>query len=247
MLVNQRHHIPRGQRNILQALRHLPAPCARLVLALSMVVMALPGALRAETAAGATGMLSGTEVMIEEMIREMDVVEAAPAAPAPAARPESSESPFMACIPNIRPVGGAVTSAFGYRRHPVYKRKMFHTGIDFSASEGTRVEATGNGTVAFAGYDKGYGQKVIVNHGFGYMTTYAHLSKALVRQGQKVRRGEVIALSGNTGISTGPHLHYEVQKDGVRVDPAAYFFDAANPDRFITIQQPSAGRPDSNS
>ncbi|WP_242664245.1 M23 family metallopeptidase [Chlorobium sp. N1] len=235
---------------LLQAFRPSRLPFARQAMAAVILTasafMAPTPALPAETPATAAGKPSGTEIMIEEMIRQMDTPEAAASAPAAPAE-EPAASVFLACIPNVRPVGGSITSGFGYRKHPIYNRRMFHTGIDFSAAEGSPVAATGNGTVAFSGYEKGYGQKVIINHGFGYSTTYAHLSKSLVRQGQKIRRGEVIALSGNTGISTGPHLHYEVHKDGVRVDPAAYFFDADNPDRFITIQQPSAEAIDSNS
>ena len=96
-----------------------------------------------------------------------------------------------------------------------------------------------DGIVAFSGYDKGYGQKIIINHGYGYKTVYAHLSKPLVSQGQKVKRSEIIALSGNTGVSTGPHLHYEVRKDNARVNPTAYFFDGTNSNKFLSIKKTS--------
>ncbi|KZK74117.1 MAG: hypothetical protein A3K90_07840 [Pelodictyon luteolum] len=248
MFVNKRPNVLRGHMRTLQALLpQVPSfTHAALALFITCSVLFPPASLlHAETPAPG-GLLTGTELMIEQMIRQMDGTE--PLASSSASTElEGEGSPFLACIPNIRPVNGSVTSEFGYRKHPIYKSRMFHTGVDFAASEGSRVEATGNGTVIFSGYEKGYGQKVVINHGFGFMTAYAHLSKSLVRQGQKIRRGEVIALSGNTGISTGPHLHYEVYKDRVRVDPAAYFFDASNPDRFITIQQPSEDGPDSNS
>jgi murein DD-endopeptidase MepM/ murein hydrolase activator NlpD len=192
------------------------------------------------------GLLATTEQMIEQLILQID-----------RQRNNSTESrevtenptptPYFSSIPNIRPVGGSITSAFGNRIHPIYKVSLFHSGIDFSASEGTRVQSTGDGVVAYSGYDKGYGQKITINHGFGYKTIYAHLSKSLVRQGQKIKRGEIIALSGNTGISTGPHLHYEVQKDNVKVNPTAYFFDESNPDKFITTQKTAPEQSDNNS
>ena len=106
--------------------------------------------------------------------------------------------------------------------------------------------STGDGIVAFSGYDKGFGQKVTINHGYGYKTIYAHLSKLLVRQGQKISRGDIIALSGNTGASTGPHMHYEVHKNNVIVNPTAYFFNG-KPDKLITIKQTSPEEEGNNS
>ena len=192
------------------------------------------------------GLLATTEQMIEQLILQID-----------SQKNNSSESrelaenpnptPFFSSIPNIKPVTGSITSGFGRRLHPIYNVTLFHTGIDFSAAEGTRVHSTGDGVVAFSGYDKGYGQKVIISHGYGYKTIYAHLSKSLVRQGQRIQRGEIIALSGNTGVSTGPHLHYEVLKDNVKVNPTAYFFDGNNPDKFITKQKASPEQSGDNS
>lgn len=157
----------------------------------------------------------------------------------------SASKRYFSSIPNIKPLEGPLTSGFGLRHHPLYGRQHFHHGVDIAARTGSRVMATGDGIVSFAGYERGYGQKIVISHGYGFTTLYAHLSKALVRQGQRVRRGEVIALSGNTGISTGPHLHYEVHKEGIRTDPTAYFFDTARPEEFITIEQhPEA--PDGN-
>ncbi|HWR01349.1 MAG TPA: M23 family metallopeptidase [Chlorobaculum sp.] len=125
--------------------------------------------------------------------------------------------------PNIRPITGMISSDFGMREHPILKRVLFHAGTDFSAPVGTKVIVTADGTVAFSGFDRGFGKTVIINHANGYQTVYAHLSKTVIRQGQHVNRGDVIAFSGNTGLSTGPHLHYEVHKDNVQVNPIGYF------------------------
>ncbi len=134
--------------------------------------------------------------------------------------------------PNIRPIIGLISSDFGMREHPILKRILFHAGTDFSAPVGTKVIVTADGTVAFSGFDKGFGKTVIINHGNGYQTVYAHLSKTVIRQGQHVNRGDVIAFSGNTGLSTGPHLHYEVHKDNVQVNPIGYFSnDISHPHR----------------
>lgn len=184
------------------------------------------------------GLLATTEQMIEELIMQIDIQKEG--LPEKGEITENSNpTAFVSSIPNIKPLDGSVTSSFGIRIHPVYNMPFFHSGIDFSASPGTKVETTGDGIVAFSGYDRGYGQKIIINHGYGYKTIYAHLSKALVRQGERVRRGKVIALSGNSGLSTGPHLHYEVQKNSVKVNPTAYFFDEANPDTFIMTEKAS--------
>ncbi len=184
------------------------------------------------------GLLANTEKMIEQLILQIESQKNNTAESGELAE-NTNPAPFFSCIPNIKPIIGSITSAFGRRLHPVYNVTLFHSGIDFAASEGTRVHSTGDGVVSFSGYDKGYGQKVTINHGYGFKTVYAHLSKSLVRQGQRVNRGEIIALSGNTGVSTGPHLHYEVQKDNVQVNPTAYFFDQNNPDKFITTQKTS--------
>jgi murein DD-endopeptidase MepM/ murein hydrolase activator NlpD len=193
------------------------------------------------------GLLATTEQMIEQLILQIDRQRNNTPESREVAENPAPPAPYFSSIPNIRPVGGSITSAFGNRMHPIYKVTLFHSGIDFSASEGTRVQSTGNGVIAYSGYDKGYGQKIIINHGYGYKTIYAHLSKSLVRQGQRIKRGEIIALSGNTGISTGPHLHYEVEKDNVKVNPTAYFFDESNPDKFITTQKTAPEQSDNNS
>jgi len=194
----------------------------------------------------AKGLLASTEQIIEQMIMKIDFQKDNTTEPTELAENPNPTS-FFSSIPNIKPITGAISSAFGDRIHPIYNVTLFHSGIDISASEGTRIQTTGDGIVAFSGYDKGYGQKITINHGYGYKTIYAHLSKSLVRQGQKVTRGDIIALSGNTGVSTGPHLHYEIQKDNIKVNPTAYFFDETNPDKFITTQKKVSNGHDNNS
>jgi len=128
-------------------------------------------------------------------------------------------------IPAIDPIrSGVITDGFGMRFHPILRKRIMHEGIDIVADYGTPVYATGDGTVSYVGPRGGYGNALEIDHGFGYSTVYGHLSKPMVREGQKVRRGQVIALSGNSGLSTGPHLHYEVIRNGVHVDPTSYFF-----------------------
>ena len=191
-------------------------------------------------------LLASTEQIIEQMIMKMDFQKENTTEPTELAENPNPTS-FFSSIPNIKPVSGSITSAFGVRVHPIYNVSLFHQGVDISASEGSKIETTGDGVVAFSGYDKGYGQKITINHGYGYKTIYAHLSKSLVRQGQKVKRGDIIALSGNTGATTGPHLHYEVLKDNVKVNPTAYFFDETNPEKFITTQKTEPDGRDNNS
>ncbi len=127
-------------------------------------------------------------------------------------------------IPAIEPCNGTIGDGFGMRMHPILHIERMHDGIDFVTNEGTPVYVTGDGTVDFTGVKEGFGIVVEVNHGFGYTTVYAHLSKILVKDGQKVKRGQEIALTGDTGLSTGPHLHYEVHHDGVALDPQEFFF-----------------------
>ncbi|HEY5528422.1 MAG TPA: peptidoglycan DD-metalloendopeptidase family protein [Thermoleophilia bacterium] len=120
------------------------------------------------------------------------------------------------------PVNGNVTSGFGYRMHPIFHVMKMHTGVDISAGMGTPIKAAAAGTVIFAGWRGGYGQAVIISHGNGLATLYAHQSKLLVSVGDKVKRGEVIGKVGSTGYSTGPHLHFEVRVGGNPVDPMGY-------------------------
>ena len=140
------------------------------------------------------------------------------------------KSELLASIPAIQPVTKSgiarLASGFGSRIHPIYKTYMMHTGIDFSAPIGTEIYATGNGTIAKVEYNgRGYGNNVTINHGVGYSTLYGHMSKVAVRPGQKVKRGDIIGYVGNTGSSTGPHVHYEVIKNGQKINPINFFFN----------------------
>ena len=147
----------------------------------------------------------------------------------------------MENIPAIQPVLNKdlkrVASGYGVRIDPVYHVRKFHQGMDFTAPTGTEVFATGNAKVSFVGWKQGYGNTVILDHGFGYQTLYAHLFKALERKGQKVRRSDIIALVGNTGKSTGPHLHYEVRLHGKPVDPRNYYFYDLSPEEYDQMIQ----------
>lgn len=144
---------------------------------------------------------------------------------------------MLASIPAIQPVPNKnlkrMASGFGYRMHPIYKVKKMHWGMDFSAPKGTKIFATGDGTVEDVIITRrGYGKHIVLNHGYGYKTLYGHMSKIMVKQGQKVKRGDVIGLVGNTGVSTGSHLHYEVIKDGKKINPANFYFNDLTPAEY---------------
>lgn len=144
---------------------------------------------------------------------------------------------MLASIPAIQPVSNMdlrrIGSYYGYRTDPFYKVTKFHEGIDFTASVGTEIYSTGDGTVSKIERTRGgYGNCIIINHGFGYQTLYAHLSKIEVKRGDKVKRGQVIGRVGNTGKSTAPHLHYEVHKNNKSVDPINYFFNDITPEEY---------------
>lgn len=125
--------------------------------------------------------------------------------------------------------------AFGWRLHPILRYRRMHTGVDLSGEPGTPIYATGDGMVESADYYGGYGRQVLVNHQFGYKTRYAHLSKILVREGQWVKRGEMIGKMGNTGLSKGSHLHYEVILRGKPVNPMSYLRKDINDEEFRKI------------
>lgn len=150
----------------------------------------------------------------------------------------------MENIPAIQPVLNKdlkrMASGYGWRIDPVYHIRRFHSGMDFSAPVGTDIFATGNGVVTFTGWRQGYGETVEVDHGFGYMTRYAHCSKLVARRGQKVKRGDVIAKVGNTGKSTGPHLHYEVHFNGKAIDPRNFYFYDLTPEEYDEMVQLSS-------
>ena len=148
-----------------------------------------------------------------------------------------NKSKMLASIPAIQPVANKdlkrMTSGYGYRIHPIYKTRKMHYGMDYSAKVGTEIYATGDGVISKVKRSKrGYGNYVKINHGFGYETLYAHMSKYIVKKGQKVKRGEVIGYVGNTGISTAPHLHYEVRKDNKKINPVNFYFNDLTPDEY---------------
>lgn len=148
-----------------------------------------------------------------------------------------NKSEMLASIPAIQPVSNKnlsrMASGYGYRIHPIYKTRKLHTGMDFSAKTGTEIYATGDGVISKIRRSKrGYGNHVKINHGFGYETLYAHMSKYIVKRGQKVKRGEVIGYVGNTGTSVAPHLHYEVHKDKRRINPVNFYYNDLNPEEY---------------
>ena len=150
---------------------------------------------------------------------------------------------LLASMPAIRPVKDyrRLSSGFGPRMHPIYKVMRMHTGTDFSLPTGTPVYATGDGTVVFTRTKfSGYGKHIKIKHGFGYQTLYAHLSEFSVKSGQKVKRGQVIGYSGNSGGSTAPHLHYEVIVNGAPKDPVNYFYHDVTDEEFAEIRRLSS-------
>jgi murein DD-endopeptidase MepM/ murein hydrolase activator NlpD len=144
---------------------------------------------------------------------------------------------LLAATPAIQPVSNKnlsrLASGYGYRIDPVYKTGKFHAGLDFAAPQGSPVYATADGVVERAGNTgNGFGNHVVINHGFSYETLYGHLVRIKARPGQKVRRGEVIGWVGSTGKSTGPHLHYEVHKNGKELNPIYFFYNDLTPEEF---------------
>ena len=141
---------------------------------------------------------------------------------------------MLASIPAIQPVSNKdlkrFASGFGYRTHPIYKVRKMHTGVDFTAPTGTPIIAAGDGKVILVEKsNSGYGHQVEIDHGYNYITKYAHMSKIDVRVGEKIKRGQTIGAVGSTGTSTAPHLHYEVVYKGNKVDPKNYFFNDLTP------------------
>ena len=152
---------------------------------------------------------------------------------------------MWASLPAIQPVSNKelrrLASGFGMRIDPIYKVRTMHTGIDFSAPQGTPIYATGAGTVSLVKTTfSGYGKQVEIDHGYGHVTKYGHMSEFNVKQGQKVKRGEIIGYVGSTGKSTGPHVHYEVIKNGKKVDPIHYFYQDITPDEYEVLVQLSS-------
>jgi murein DD-endopeptidase MepM/ murein hydrolase activator NlpD len=132
---------------------------------------------------------------------------------------------ILASTPAIRPANGWVTSKFGYRKSPFTGQREFHSGLDIANREGTPIIATADGVVTYCGRKGMLGKAVIIEHGHGMVTRYAHLSKIKIKAGQKVKRGDTIALLGNSGRTTGPHLHYDVRLNGLSVSPEKYILN----------------------
>ena len=147
---------------------------------------------------------------------------------------------MLRSVPAIIPISGKdltrVASGFGLRIHPIYKIIKFHSGMDFTAPSGTDVYASGNGIVASVqSSQRGLGKNIVIDHGYGYSSIYAHLSNFNVRVGQKVQRGDIIGYVGNTGTSIANHLHYEIKLNGVNVDPVNYYFEDLSPAEYERV------------
>jgi murein DD-endopeptidase MepM/ murein hydrolase activator NlpD len=152
---------------------------------------------------------------------------------------------LLAAIPAIQPISNkqlvAIASGFGSRIHPIYKVRKMHTGIDFAAPIGTPIYATADGRIEEVSVKfSGYGKMIVINHGFGYKTRYAHMHEFAVRSGQNIKRGELIGYVGDTGISTAPHLHYEVMMNGVLINPVHYFFNDLTPAEYEKVVELSS-------
>ncbi len=149
----------------------------------------------------------------------------------------------MACMPAILPVSkkqGKIMSGFGERFHPILKYMRPHTGIDIAAPTGSYIYATADGVITTAGRGgDGYGICCIINHGFGYQTLYGHMSEILVRENQKIKRGEIIGKVGSSGLSSAPHLHYEVIQNGKKVNPIYFFFNDLSPEEYEEVLEKS--------
>jgi murein DD-endopeptidase MepM/ murein hydrolase activator NlpD len=147
---------------------------------------------------------------------------------------------LLASIPAIQPISNEKLNhspgGFGWRTHPIYKTPEFHPGMDFAAPEGTEIRSTGDGTVERADDQaQGYGNHVVIDHGYGYETLYGHMLKFVVRPGQKVKRGQLIGFVGSTGLSTAPHVHYEVHKNGQIVNPINFYYNDLTPEQYSKL------------
>lgn len=152
----------------------------------------------------------------------------------------SEKQQLLKAIPSIQPIKNKeltrIASGYGKRIHPIYKTTQFHEGLDFTTDIGAPVYATGKGEVVRKDYSKrGYGNQLVIDHGYGYKTRYAHLNEFKAEEGETVKRGEMIATIGNTGLSTGPHLHYEVRKDGKPVNPISFFHNELSPKEYQKV------------
>lgn len=152
---------------------------------------------------------------------------------------------MMMSIPAIMPINNKdlrrQPGGFGWRTHPIYKTPEFHPGMDFAAEQGTPIYATGDGVIETADANaQGYGNHVVINHGFGYQTLYGHMSKLAVRVGKKIKRGELVGYVGSTGLSTAPHIHYEVIKNGEKVNPINFYFNDLTPQQYQVMLEMSS-------
>ena len=152
---------------------------------------------------------------------------------------------LFASTPAIQPVNNKdlnrIASGFGYRIDPIYKTVKLHAGLDFAAPQGTPIYATANGRITIAGNTSdGYGNHVVIDHGYGYETLYGHMVRVKVRAGQRVKRGEVIGWVGSSGKSTGPHCHYEVHKNGQKIDPIYFFYNDLTPEQYDLLLKRAA-------
>jgi len=148
-----------------------------------------------------------------------------------------TKNQMLSSIPAIQPISNKdmrrMASGYGMRIHPIYKTRRMHWGMDFAAPKGSNIYATGDGVVKLVKYArKGFGNHVVISHGYSYETTYAHMSKFLVRRGQKVKRGDLIGLVGSTGSSTAPHLHYEVKKGKQKLNPVYFYHNDLTPKEY---------------
>ena len=149
----------------------------------------------------------------------------------------NNKEKLLSATPAIQPISNKdlsrIASGFGYRIDPIYKTVKMHAGLDFTAPQGTPIYATADGVIkTAANTSNGYGNHVIINHGYGYETLYGHMVRIKARAGQKVNRGDLIGYVGSTGKSTGPHCHYEVHKNGQKIDPAYFFYNDLSPQQF---------------
>lgn len=152
---------------------------------------------------------------------------------------------LLASIPAIQPISNEdlrrQPGGFGWRTHPIYKTAEFHPGMDFAAPTGTEIYATGDGVIARADNTaQGYGNHVVINHGYGYETLYGHMTKFVVRVGQQVKRGQIIGFVGSTGLSTAPHVHYEVIKHGQKTNPINFYYNDLTPEQYQKLIELSA-------
>lgn len=152
---------------------------------------------------------------------------------------------LISSIPAIMPINNKdlrrQPGGFGWRTHPIYKTPEFHPGMDFAAEQGTPIYATGDGVVETADANaQGYGNHVVINHGFGYQTLYGHMSKMAVKVGKKIKRGELVGYVGSTGLSTAPHIHYEVIKNGEKVNPINFYFNDLTPQQYQVMLEMSS-------